>query len=137
MLKFKFIDDITSDVRYNAYGRDIKEVFENSALALFNVIALVEDLKPLKKIEFRIDGEDNRDLLYNFLQYLIALVDIEGMFFVKVDILEIRDDFLVANVFGENIKPEFGRTVVKAVTGHNFDLIKKKDKWVASVVLDV
>lgn len=137
MAKFKFIDDITSDVRYEAYGKDLKEVFENSALALFNVIALVDDLKSVKKVTFKIDGDDSRDLLYNFLQYIIALVDIENMFFVKVNILEIEDEKLVAEVYGENIRPELGRTVVKAITGHNFELIFKNKKYVASVVLDV
>ena len=30
MDKFKIIDDLTSDVLFEAYGKDMKELFENS-----------------------------------------------------------------------------------------------------------
>jgi len=35
------------------------------------------------------------------------------------------------------VSQELGKTVVKAVTNHEFNLIKRRGKYIASVVLDV
>ena len=36
-MKYKFIDNIMSDVAYEAYGKDLKELFINAAEALLSV----------------------------------------------------------------------------------------------------
>ena len=36
-MKYKFIDSLTSDVMFEAYGKTFKELFENAALALFSI----------------------------------------------------------------------------------------------------
>ena len=46
MQKYKFLDDITSDVMFEAYGKDLKELFENAAEALFSVICKIKKVKP-------------------------------------------------------------------------------------------
>ncbi len=136
-MKYKIIDKITSDVMFEAYGKDKKEVFSNAAEALFGVICEIKKVEPEKKIKIKVKGKDLKDLLYNWLQELIAQVDIKEMFFSKFDIKKISDKELEADVYGESISKEKSGTVVKAVTYYEFNLEKTKKGYKAVVSLDI
>ena len=134
---YRFVDDLTSDVMFEAWGKDLKEVFTNSALAMFEVICQADKVKAEKSLEVSVKGDDEKDLLLNWLSELIALVDIEGMFFKVFEITEISKTGLKAKLTGEDVRPEIGETVVKALTYHKFDLRRDGDSWKASVTLDI
>jgi SHS2 domain-containing protein len=136
-MKYKFIDIITSDVLYEAYGKSLKELFENSAEALASIqckIAEVEAKEP-RLIELKADSLD--ELMIAWLQQIIASVDTEEMFFSKFDVQDISEKKLKAEIWGESISPEKGGTVVKAVTYYKFKLEKIKDKFKATISLDI
>lgn len=137
MEKFKFIDDLTSDVMFEAYGKDLKEVFENAAEAMFKVICQCDKVKQVKVKDIVIDADDPKELMLNWLQELIARVDIEELFFSKFDIQKITPTRLEARVYGDDVKPELGETVVKAVTYHNFEFEKTDKGYMTRVVLDI
>jgi SHS2 domain-containing protein len=137
MAKYKFIDDLTSDVMFEAYGKDLKEVFENSAEALFSVICQLDKVKPKEKREVEVSGKDGKDLLFNWLQELIAMVDTEVMFFSRFEVREISPRKLKATVWGEEADPAKGETLVKAVTYYNFVLEESGKGWKSRVVLDI
>jgi len=136
-MKYKIIDNITSDIKFEVYGNTLNELFENAALALFDIICRRELVEPIEKVKFSVAGSDSKDLLYNFLERLLALVDIEEMFFSKFNIKKINSKNLEAEIFGSVVSQELGKTVVKAVTNHEFNLTKRRGKYIASVVLDV
>jgi SHS2 domain-containing protein len=136
-MKYKFQKDLTSDVLFKAYGKDLKEVFENSALAMFSVICDLDKVKAQNKLSIEIESKDEKDLLYNWLQELIAQVDIEGMFFSSFKISEISRTGLKAEIFGEPISKEKGGTVVKAVTNYKFGLKRLKGNYISSISLDI
>ncbi len=137
MAKYKFLDNITSDVAYEAYGKDLKELFENAALALFTVICKVGEVKPDKKEKFEVKAENAEDLMFNWLQSLIAIVDTEQMFFSKFEIKEIDETHLIAELQGEPIKPELGETVVKAVTMYKYKFEQSEKGYKVTVSLDI
>jgi len=135
-MKYKYLQGvITSDVMFEAYGKTPREVFENAAIAMSETIC--HDVESRISIRVRVKGKNLKDLLYNWLQELIAQIDIEEMFFSKFKILKITETELEAELFGEPITPEKGETVVKAVTYHGFDLRIKKDRYVATVSVDI
>ena len=45
-MKYRFIDKLKSDVMFEAYGKNLKGLFENAALALFSVICDIKKVKP-------------------------------------------------------------------------------------------
>ncbi|UCD07635.1 MAG: archease [Candidatus Aenigmatarchaeota archaeon] len=137
MKKYKFIEDLTSDVMFEAYGKDLKEVFENAAEALFTVICQTKKVKHNITKDIVIEAEDVRELMINWLQELIARVDIEHLFFSKTEIQEISETKLNAKVYGDKAKPELGETVVKAVTYYEFKFEKTDKGYVARVSLDI
>jgi len=134
-MKYKFIEDLTSDVMFEAYGKDLKELFENAALALSDVIC--KNVKPKLKVSVKVKGDDLKELMINWLQEIISSVDIKDMFFSKFDIKMINEKKLEANIYGEEITPEKGETVVKAVTNYNFKLEKNKKRYLVRISLDI
>ena len=136
-MKYKFLDSITSDVMYEAYGKDLKQVFENAAEALLSVICKIKDVKPKETEEFEIKGENLEELMINWLQGIIAIVDTEQKFFSKVEVEEIDKAHIRAKLSGEPIRPGLGETVVKAVTYYNYKFEKTKEGYKVTVSLDI
>ena len=137
MVCYKFISDLTSDVLFESYGKTKKEMFENSAKALFSVICNVKKVKPLEKKEVEINAPSLKELLFNWLQEMIALVDTEQMFFSKFVVEKISDKSLKAKIYGEPISPEKGETVVKAVTYYKFNVEETEKGYKATVSMDI
>jgi len=136
-MKYKFVEDLTSDVMFEAYGKDLKELFENAALALLSVICKIDKVKPKEKEEFQIKGNNAEELMTNWLQGIIAIVDTEQKFFSKVEIEKIDETCVRAKLSGEPIKPELGETVVKAVTYYKYKLEKTGKGYKVTVCLDI
>ena len=137
MEKYKFIDDLTSDVMFEAYGKNLKELFENSAIALSSVICDVEKVGEEKSFSVELKGDSTEELMVNWLQEIIALVDTEEMFFSRFDITGISENHLKANLYGEPISPEKAGIVVKGVTYYKLKLEKIKDVYKATISLDI
>lgn len=137
MLKYKFIDKITSDVMFEAYGKDFKELLENAAEALSSIICKTDKISPEKSVNITAEGSDEKELLFNWLQQIIAAVDIHSMFFSRFKITKLEKNKLHAEISGEDMTPEKGETVVKAVTYFNFKLEKDKKGYKATVSLDI
>ena len=136
-MKYKFIDEIKSDVLYEAYGKDLKELFENAAEAMFTIICQIEKVKDEKSVDIEVQGKNLRETMWNWLSELIATVDIEHMFFSKFDIIEISETHVKAKIYGEEALPEKGETVVKSLTNYKFDVEKKSKSYKAIISLDI
>ena len=139
MRRFKFIDITTADVAFEAYGKDLNEVFENSALAMFEVMVNTKQIEP--KIEKKVEasGEDLQSLMFDWLNKLLVLVDSENLAFSYFDVEVDEKNFrLQAVCKGEEINREKHetRTVVKAATMHKLRIEKNKI-WKARVILDI
>lgn len=137
MPKYRFIDDLTSDVMFEAYGHDLPEVFANAAEAMFSVICKINRVRPDRVVEIDIKAGNKGELMISWLQELIGLVDTDDMFFSRFEILEINERHLHAKVHGEEIRPELGETVVKAVTYYKFKFERTVKGYVARVSLDI
>ncbi|MFH0957030.1 MAG: archease [Candidatus Aenigmatarchaeota archaeon] len=137
MKKYEIVEDLTSDVMFEAYGKNLRELFENAALAMASVICRTDLVKAKKKLNVEISAENEEKLLVSWLQHLIALVDTEEMFFSRFEVLKIDARHLKARVYGEPIEPGKGGTVVKAVTYYRLGVEKTASGWKARVALDV
>ena len=136
-MSHKFLEDLTSDVMFEVKSKDLKELFEECALTMFEVLCKVDEVFPEKKIKVEVEANSIDDLLFNWLQELVALVDIEEMFFSKFKVISIEGNKLIGFVYGEEISPAKGNTVVKSVTNYGFSLKKIKGKYVAVISLDI
>lgn len=134
--KFRYLPH-TADIQFQAFGSTKAEVFENSALAMFNAMSHSKVKEKLKR-KIAVKGKDNESLLYNFLEELLFLFDSQYFFLSKIKNIRIEKNMLVAEVIGDKAGKYDIRTNVKAIT-YNEMIVKKLKPglYVTQVVLDV
>ena len=142
MNKFKFLEDkAIADIAFEAYGKNIGELFENCALALFDSMANLKTVKAKIKKEITLDNENLEGLLYDFLSEIVYLKDVDYMVFnkVKINIKKNKKYELKAVISGDTINQEKQelRNDVKAVTMHMFKIDKIKNNYKATIVIDI
>ncbi len=137
-MKYKFLPH-TADVMFEAEGETIEEVFEACARATFDVLVDIKTVESKHKFRINLEGDDPERLLFDFLGEIIYLKDAEYSVFCDVNI-EINGKYkLTAVISGDKIKPKKQKlgNDAKAVTMHKFKLEKVKNKWKATVILDI
>lgn len=135
-MKYKFLEH-TADVKFQAFGNSPDKVFENSALALKELICGKIRIKEEKNKIIKVEGKDFESLLYNFLEEIIYLLDAENFVISKVKEIKIKDFKLNAKISGDRASNYKFTNEVKAVTYNDMFVKKIKGKWVSQVVLDV
>ena len=141
-MKYKFLEDVAlADIAYEAYGKNLNELFENAALAIFELSADLKTVEAKKKFEVNLEHEKLDNLLYDFLSEILFLKDSKYTVFkkVKVTIKEGKPNKLNAVLEGDTINPQKQQLEndIKAVTMHMFEVKKEKNRWKATVVVDI
>ncbi len=139
---FRFLEHI-GDVYVEAYGESLHEAFSQAALALYNTISSTDNVECKIEKDISVVGEDLEALLVEWLQYLIALFDIEGFIAKVVEVKSIErvgDQYtLSAKLCGEQFNPKLHRigVHVKAATYWRMEILKKNQEFVVRFVLDI
>ena len=135
---FEVIDH-TADIGIIAYGADIKQVFANAALGLFNLMADLDNPKEDIKREIELSAEDVEILLVEWLNELIYISDVEHIIFKRFEINELSSTQLRATCFGEKIKPGQHRLKreIKAATYHMLRLNKENGSYKVQIIFDI
>lgn len=142
MKKYKFLEDVAiADIAFEAYGKSLNEVFENSAHAIFELSANVKTIAAKKKIEMSLENEKIDNLLYDFLSEILFLKDSKYMVFnkIKVFVKQDKNYHLKAVIQGDTINPGIQQLEndIKAVTMHMFELKREKGGYKATIVVDI
>lgn len=136
--------DYLSDVLIRAYGKSIKELFENTAEGMFS---LITDLKNIKKIiEKKIEisaGEKigPEDLLIIWLEKILYLNEVNDLIFSEFKIIDLinneSESRISALLKGEkiNLKKHEIFLQIKAPTYHN--LFIKQDNEAGIFTVDI
>lgn len=138
-MKFKFLEKVAiADVAFEAYGKNLNELFENCAMAVAETMADVKTVEPKIKKEIKLENEKIDQLLFDFIGELIYLKDKDAFVFNKFEI-ELKKGKLKAICYGDkiNMKKQTLRNDVKAITYHMYKVQKVKEGYKATVVLDV
>ncbi|MBI4453731.1 archease [Candidatus Woesearchaeota archaeon] len=124
----------TADCKFKAYGKTIEEMFSNAALAMFNIIVDTTTISPLVIKEINVCGDDEYQLLYNFLEQLLFLIDTESFLLHSIIELTIEGKVLHAKVYGDcKIENYETHGDIKAVTYNEMEVT---DEYV-QVVMDL
>ena len=128
----------TADIKFQAYGKNIEEAFENSALALKEVIAGKIKVKKKQKKKVKVKGNDPESLLYNFLEEFLYLLDAENFLMREIESIKIDKNLVIsAIIFGDKASDYQFTNDVKAITYNEMFIKKENNKYTAQVVLDV
>ena len=133
----------TADLKVRVTSAGLKELFVDSAAAIFDIIAEKKDTKPTQKTKISIkvplvEGADKiEDLFVDWLNEVISLSAVKEMIFSDFKIIKLDENGLQAEAMGEKIENYIMNTEIKAATHHELKLEKTKSGWQAEVILDV
>ncbi len=136
LVKYEYVEDLTSDVMFKAYGKEECELFENSALALVNIMYDSEKVKPEKRVMVTLESKNLEGLLYKFLSVILIRGESKNIFFTKFKV-KIKNLKLKAEMWGEKGRRELSQTQVKGITFHKFQIKKYEKILTATVIVDV
>jgi len=140
--KYEYLEH-TADIKFLAYGNTLEEVFENAALAMFNVIIDTGKVSGETAREVCLTSPDLEYLLVDWLSELLYLFEVDEIVFWKFRVEEIREEkgecSIKAVASGEQYYPESHpfETEIKAVTYNQLELEKTAEGWKAQVVVDI
>ncbi|MBI4785528.1 MAG: archease [Chloroflexi bacterium] len=124
----------TADWSFRAFGRDLRDLFENAAFAMFSMEGATASEPEIAR-PVQVDGIDYEALLVNWLSELLYLQESNRERYHRFQIESITPAALRATVFGSpGGKIE---KLVKAVTYHNLKIEQTPEGWEAVVVVDV
>jgi SHS2 domain-containing protein len=140
---FEFVDDVTSDLSFVAWGRSLPAVFAAAAAALLDAtVEAQETLAASARRRLELEEPDLELLLLRFLNELIYLRDAEGLL-LRPRSLQVESQpgraRLRGELVGERLDPDRHRLVseVKAATAHGLELTRDAGGYRARVTLDV
>ena len=135
---FEVIDH-TADIGIVVYGADIKQVFVNAAVGLFNLILDTDSVKETIEHNLELSSQDTESLLVEWLNELIYVLDAEHMVFRSFEVDQLGSSRIKARCFGEKIDPQrhvFKREI-KAATYHMLTVDREHNGYKAQVIFDV
>ena len=138
-MKFKFLEKVAiADIAFEAYGKNLEELFTNVAMAVAETMAEVKTVEAKIKKEIKLENEKIDGLLFDFIGELIYLKDKDAFVFNKFEV-ELKNNKLKAICYGDkiNMKKQTLRNDVKAITYHMYKVEKVKNVYMATIVLDV
>ena len=134
--RFKLIEH-TADVGLIAYGETLAGAFANAAYGLFSIIAELDAVQENESRNVEIKEEDWEGLLFEWLNYLIYLFDVEMLLFNRFDIINLDEHQLKAVCDGEKYDPSRHRLKigVKSATYHMLTVDREKNQ--VQVIFDI
>ena len=129
----------SADLTVEVHGSTLNEIFGNAALAMFNAMTPIEDVKAHELRIVQATGDDLGGLLYNFLDELLYVHDVELLVFSSIAVsIDEGNLQLTAKCLGEHFDPKRHESgiVVKAVTFHQMKIERKKCSYALRVVFD-
>jgi SHS2 domain-containing protein len=137
---FEFLDH-PADAKFRAYGKSLEEGFQNAAYALVSLMWNRERIRPKIEHTVVVEGKDLKQLLLNFLEEVLFLLDAQSFLLHSVNDLSIGHEGdryqLKGLFFGDHFQEgqeTFGD--VKAITYHDM-LIAQDNEVMVQVVVDV
>jgi SHS2 domain-containing protein len=129
----------TADVGVRVFGKDLKELFENAAFAMFDIIADLEGMSGDTVEEFDLRASDDEELLVAWLDELLYNFYTKQLIFFKFRVDELGGGKLRATAFGRPVGANRNRlkTEVKAATYHDLEIRKSAGGYSVEIILDV
>lgn len=130
--------DVEADVGFEVWASDLNSLFEEAALAMYEIMVDVESVNPVVEKELELESEDLSLLLHSWLSELLFITDVEGLVFSKFEVT-VEGTKLRGRAWGEPVDPKRHnpKTEVKAVTYYKLRVEKEGDLWRAVVILDL
>jgi SHS2 domain-containing protein len=127
----------TADVLMYVCGRTVRELFEESARALFSIM-FPTCANEVVTIPFALEGEEQETLLHEFLSEILFYAEVECVALCRTEVT-LTASGLSAVLYGEPYNREIhaGGTEVKGVSLSGMEITKTDEGWCTQVLFDV
>jgi SHS2 domain-containing protein len=131
--------DPTADCGVQVFGEDLKSLFENAGLALFDLIADISRVEPAIEYAVQVTGSDWADLMVNWLRELLYFWTGKELLIKEIEVMGISEHRLSARIRTDifNIGRHRLNHEIKAVTYHRIQVTPTSDGWEAVIIFDV
>ncbi len=136
MKRFQLIDH-TADTGLIAYGSSLAEAFANAAYGLFSIITELNKVRGGESRPVAVSAEDAEGLLFNWLNHLIYIFDVEYLLFKRFDITEFTEHNLKATCWGETYNPSRHQLKLGVKSATYYMLKVDREKNQVQVIFDV
>jgi SHS2 domain-containing protein len=129
----------TADIGVRVFGKDLKELFENAAFAMFDIIADLEGMTGETTETFKVEAVDPEGLLVAWLDELLYIFYTKQLIFYKFNIEQLEEGSLRASVVGRPIAANRNRlkTEIKAATYSDLKIKKLAEGYSVEIIFDV
>lgn len=140
-MNYKYIDH-TSDIGVQAKGNSLKQLFENLLTGVIRIYTEKQDFEIFNREIFEVGGESLNDLLFNWVDWLIYKIEVEGLFPFKLEVTKVtkgkRQCKLTGeiNLVGIDKIPSFDN-VIKAPTYHQLTVKSVPGGYWGRIIVDV
>jgi SHS2 domain-containing protein len=138
---FRYLEHVT-DAYIEAHGDSIEEAFSYAAKGTVNVMFEIKDIQGTSKVDFRIEGVDYYELLFNWLERVLLLIAIDNQvisnFELKISRLDSKyqlSGFGMAETI-DIIKHGY-KTEIKGVTYHEMEILQQGKQYKVKFILDL
>jgi SHS2 domain-containing protein len=129
----------TADIGMRITGKDLKELFKNAGLAIFQISSRKQFTKDKTHTLIRIKQKAGNleELFVNWLNELLSLSAARSLIFHDIKITKLEDNEIEASCTGSNNLNYKVNIEIKAATYCDLKVEKLDSGWAAKVVLDV
>jgi SHS2 domain-containing protein len=138
---FRYLEHVT-DAYIEAYGDSMEEAFSYAAKGTVNVMFEIKDIQGTSKVDFRIEGVDYYELLFNWLERVNLLIAIDNQvisnFELKISKLDSKYQ-LTGSGMAETIDIiKHGYKIeIKGVTYHEMEILQQGNQYKVKFILDL
>ena len=132
----------TTDAYIESFGPTFEKALENAALALFDTMCDVSAISTELQEEVTVQGADQLELLYNWLERLLLKFELEHKVYNTFHVSLVSDQEalrLTAKIQGEtfNRQKHGAKVEVKAVTYHKMEISQEGNMAVVRFIVDL
>lgn len=131
--------DHTADLGIRVYGSNLKNLFENAAKVLMDLMVRGASPEKTSPLTINLSGQDLPDLMVYWLSELLYLLEGENLLVSSIHMDSLSDKRLRATLETVPFNPEVHEILseIKAVTYHQIEVTDKGDHWEATVIFDL
>lgn len=138
---FRYLEHVT-DAYIEAYGDSMEEAFSYAAKGTVNVMFEIRDIQGTSKVDFRIEGVDYYELLFNWLERVHLLIAIDNQVISNFELMISKLDSkyqLTGSGLAETIDiTKHGYKIeIKGVTYHEMEILQQGNQYKVRFILDL
>jgi len=134
-MKYEILEH-RADLKIRAFGKDLKELFENVMVGMQSALRAKVKSQKSKVKNIKIKSSDLSSLLVDFLSKINYLNEVNKEVYNSIRFINFSNHELEGEISGKKV--ENFELIIKGVTYHDLDIHQRKDKtWEVTVLFDV